>query len=291
MKTKKNLVNKMFMNILTAGTFAVAMTFGLTACSDELENNGAAADNASAEAGDYSQFEPYGLTYQNFVSENDVQILNADTTEIAVSKKLADKLGITSFENHPLGIWQAIDQLPYARKAKEERLEGDMYILTVVPTTIAELVGDKMALLNTSIYVNDDAEAVQTRAASNGMPEFAAKYVDNDNIIHPAVIHLTDPYGYDNDIHYEDDPMDATQTRAAASGHYQYMTAEELAGGKTRFSVHPNVLSLKNKFNFYHRLHQGGSFSNSQSRIHRARHLRDHLLLLCKERRIENAGQ
>ena len=254
MKTKKNLVNKMFMNILTAGTFAVAMTFGLTACNDELENNGAAADNASAEAGDYSQFEPYGLTYQNFVSENDVQILNADTTEIAVSKKLADKLGITSFVNHPLGIWQGIDQLPYARKAKEERLEGDMYILTVVPTTIAELVGDKMALLNTSIYVNDDAEAVQTRAASNGMPEFAAKYVDNDNIIHPAVIHLTDPYGYDNDIHYEDDPMDATQTRAAASGHYQYMTAEELAGGKTRFSVHPNVLSLKNKFNFYHRL-------------------------------------
>lgn len=111
-----------------------------------------------------------------------------------------------------------------------------------------------MPLLNTSIYVNDDAEAVQTRAASNGMPEFAAKYVDNDNIIHPAVIHLTDPYGYDNDIHYEDDPMDATQTRAAASGHYQYMTAEELAGGKTRFSVHPNVLSLKSKFNFYHRL-------------------------------------
>ena len=115
MKTKKNLVNKMFMNILTAGTFAVAMTFGLTACSDELENNGAAADNASAEAGDYSQFEPYGLTYQNFVSENDVQILNADTTEIAVSKKLADKLGITSFVNHPLGIWQAIDRLTHAK--------------------------------------------------------------------------------------------------------------------------------------------------------------------------------
>ena len=124
---------------------------------------GAAADNASAETGDYSQFEPYGLTYQNFVSENDVQILNADTTEIAVSKKLADKLGITSFVNHPLGIWQGIDQLPYARKAKEERLEGDMYILTVAPATVAELVGDKMAMLNTSIYVNDDAEAVQTR--------------------------------------------------------------------------------------------------------------------------------
>ena len=258
MKTKSNMVNKMFMNILTAGTFAFAMTFGFTSCSDELENTASTPeDKASAQAGDYSKYEPYGLTYQNFVSENDVQILNADTTEIAVSKKLADKLGITSFVNHPLGIWQGIDQLPYARKAKEERLEGDMFILTVVPATVAELVGDKMALLNTSIYVNDDAQSVKTRAASNGMPEFAAKYVDNDNIIHPAVIHLTDPYGYDNDIHMEGDPMDAAQTRAAASGHYQYMTAEDLAGGKTRFSVHPNVLSLKNKFNFYHRLEAG----------------------------------
>lgn len=257
MKKNSIMVNKMFRNILTAGTIAVAMTFGFTACSDELEGEGAPADNASAQAGDYSQFEPYGLTYQNFESENDVQILNADTTEIAVSKKLADKLGITSFVNHPLGIWQGIDQLPYARKAKEERLEGDMYILTVAPATVAELVGDKMAMLNTSIYVNDNAQDVQTRAASDGIPEFSAKYVDESNIIHPAVIHLTDPYGYDKDMHYEDDPMDAAQTRAAASGHYQYMTAEELAGGKTRFSVHPNVLSLKNKLPFYHRLEAG----------------------------------
>jgi hypothetical protein len=31
-----------------------------------------------------------------------VVILDADTTEIAVKKSLADKLGITNFENHPL---------------------------------------------------------------------------------------------------------------------------------------------------------------------------------------------
>ena len=84
MKKNSIMVNKMFRNILTAGTIAIAMTFGFTACSDELEGEGAPADNVSAQAGDYSQFEPYGLTYQNFESENDVQILNADTTEIAV---------------------------------------------------------------------------------------------------------------------------------------------------------------------------------------------------------------
>ena len=253
MKKNSIMVNKMFRNILTAGTIAVAMTFGFTACSDEMEDEGAPANNASEQAGDYSQYEPYGLTYQNFVTENDVQILNADTTQIAVSKKLADKLGITSFVNHPLGIWQGIDQLPYARKAKEERLEGDMYILTVAPATLAELIGDKAAQLNTSIYVDNNAQAVQTRAADNNIPEFAAKYMDNDNIIHPAVIHMTDPYGYDKPYHGVDDPMDAAQTRAAESGHYQYMTAEELASGKTRFSINPNVLSLNHTVNIYYR--------------------------------------
>ena len=248
MKKNSIMVKKVLMSIITAGIF----TFGLTACSDDNLGDAAQAQDP-AQVGNYGDYEPYGLTYQNFESENDVQILNADTTEIAVSKKLADKLGITSFVNHPLGIWQGIDQLPYARKAREERLEGDMYILTVAPATLAELIGDKAAMLNTSIYVNNNAQAVQTRAADNNIPEFSAKYIDNDNIIHPAVIHLTDPYGYDQPYHKEDDPLDATQTRAAQSGHYQYMTAEELASGKPRFSINPNVLSLKHNLNIYYR--------------------------------------
>jgi hypothetical protein len=61
-----------------------------------------------------------------------------------------------------------------------------MYILTVAPATLAELIGDKAAQLNTSIYVDNNAQAVQTRAADNNIPEFAAKYMDNDNIIHPT---------------------------------------------------------------------------------------------------------
>ena len=39
MKAKKFLVETMFRNILTAGTFAVVMLFGITSCSDELSND------------------------------------------------------------------------------------------------------------------------------------------------------------------------------------------------------------------------------------------------------------
>ena len=120
----------------------------MTACSDELNNEAAVNKNDKVPAGaDTRLLEAYGLMYTDFVTENDVEILNADTTEIGVSKALADKLGITSFVGHPMGIWQAIDELPYARKATEEKLLGDRYIIKVEKATVAELIGDRSAQL------------------------------------------------------------------------------------------------------------------------------------------------
>ena len=120
-----------------AATFAVSFT----ACTDDLMvSNDLPVDNVEPQG---ELYEAYGLTYQDFNSPSDVVILNADTTEISVSKDLADKLGIATFVNHPLGIWHQIEQLPYARKATAEKLVGDRYILTVEPATLAELIGEK----------------------------------------------------------------------------------------------------------------------------------------------------
>ncbi len=99
MTTRKNLVKQVFMSILTAGVFSFSVVF--TSCSDDDVFDNAMAQLAPVSDG-YANYEPYGLTYHNFDSESDVVILDADTTEIAVKKSLADKLGITSFENHPL---------------------------------------------------------------------------------------------------------------------------------------------------------------------------------------------
>lgn len=181
--------------------FATSIAVTFTACSDDLM-----ADNSQPVTNpepDETLFEAYGLTYQFFETPSDVIILNADTTEISVSKNLADKLGITSFVNHPLGIWHQIDQLPYARKATAERLVGDRYILTVQAATVAELIGDKQVMLNTGIYVNQDVQTgARTRAVGIDMPDFAAKYVDDNQVIHPAVIHLTDPLGLRPDFFF-----------------------------------------------------------------------------------------
>ena len=108
---------------LFAATFAVSFT----ACTDDILNDNDQPVAAPDSAGQL--LEAYGLTYQDFTAPNDVIILNADTTQISVSKNLADKVGITSFVNHPLGIWHQINQLPYARKATAEELVGDHFPL------------------------------------------------------------------------------------------------------------------------------------------------------------------
>ena len=238
----KNLVNKMFMNILTAGIFAISFT----ACSDDDMN--ASDDNLKApESADTALLEALGLTFENFTAESDVIILNADTTQLSISKAYADKMGINSFVNHPMGIWHKPENLPYIRKATAQKLVGGRYIVDVIPASVAEIMGDKKANLKTDIYVNTDAGSVKTRAAGDNIPEYSAKYVDADDVIHPAYIHLTDPYGYDTDYNTPDDKPSAAQTRAAQSGEYQYMTAEEIAAGQTRWGCHNRIIAFNNE--------------------------------------------
>ena len=116
--------------------------FTITSCQDdaiEPKNNNADVTRS----GEQKLKEAYGLSFENFVTENDVKILNADTTEISINKALAEKLGITSFKYHPIGIWDKKSHLPYARKAMEEKIVGDRFILKVKPATVAEMIGAK----------------------------------------------------------------------------------------------------------------------------------------------------
>jgi len=240
MKTKKNLVKSMFMSILTVGFFAMVFA----ACNDEMEGmypNG----NQAPEGAETALLEAYGLTFENFISDDDVIILDADTTQLSVSRAYAEKMGISSFVNHPMGIWHSMNELPYTRKAIAEKLEGDRYILTVKPATVAEIIGDKKVTLNTELYVNPDAgNRSLTRSDGRKMPGYAAKYQDENEVIHPAVVYMTDPYGYDKGYHTDDDQPVLT-TRAGNS--VQYMTADELLSQRTRASVRNRILSFNDK--------------------------------------------
>lgn len=69
-------------------SIAAAVTFSFASCSDNefvdnTPNNPSAEIQDPSQVGDYSKFEPYGLTYHNFDGDdNAVQILNAVTMRL-----------------------------------------------------------------------------------------------------------------------------------------------------------------------------------------------------------------
>ena len=208
MTTKKNLVNLVLMSIVAAATVS------FTACSDDVIEDNKKSDEVITAKENDRLLDPVGLVYTDFITSNDVTILNADTTEICVSKAYADKMGITNFVNRPMGIWDAKEHDSYLRRATEQRLVGDRYILKVKRSTIAEVIGGRDLVLNTGIYYNP--AAAKTRSADTGMPEQAAKYIDENNVIHPAAITFK--------------PVNGMTTRSA-EGCYETYTIEELFDG------------------------------------------------------------
>ena len=184
---------------------AVSVGWGFMACSSD-DDSVKAPDTIVANENDPIG-EPIGLVYTDFITEKDV-VHNADTTVLTISKALADKKGITNFVNRPMGIWDKKEHLSYLRRATEQRLEGDHYVLKVVRSSIAEVTNGQDVMLSTDIYYNPTvAISGKTRAASFGDME-AAKYVDDNNVIHPMAIHflpMPDNGSNDEEVEFEGD--------------------------------------------------------------------------------------
>ncbi len=210
MNTKKNLVKTMFMSILTAGTF----TFALTACSDDdiLSDINRGAEEEKTTRGQL--LEPLALNFFDYINPNDVQILNADTTMISVSKAYADKMGIRSFVDHPTGIWQGQNNRPFHVRAVSEKTNGDRIELKVERAGIGEFMVGRRVGLDTRLYVNDNANV--TRGADG---DLSTRYTDDENFIHPLGVRV---------IRRDGEPTGLT--RGMDSYESEYYSAEELLG-------------------------------------------------------------
>ena len=222
MTTKKNLVKQVLMSIVTAGIFS--FSFSLASCSDdELVDNGLGVETSHEQDYNGPLLEPYGLSFYDFETTEDVMILNADTTQISVSKALADKLGIASFVGHPMGIWDNPEHRAYLRRATSEKIEGDRYILQVTQSSIAEVLNgnDKEYKLSTEVYVNTDPATTRTRALENNTPEYAARYIDEKNVIHPMAVTFRRAQG---------DQSGLTRSATAEQGLYGTYLPEQMLG-------------------------------------------------------------
>ena len=247
MKKNSMMVKQVLMSILTAGVFS----FGFTSCNkDDIpmnEESIAPVEEIKALDGEEGIKKPIGLVYKDFITPNDVQILNADTTEIAISKALADKLGINDFVSHPMGIWQSQDERAYLRKPTAQRLVNDQYILTVVPSGLGEVLVGQDYELSTSIYVNPNASS--TRGADGGTD----KYTDSNNMIHPCAVSINSRVdGNGNVTRSSDDRVFATLTAE------QIMAGENFTTRGTRWFWDDAKEAIKRAIKFIENVRKNG---------------------------------
>ena len=233
MKKNSVMVKSMFMSIITAGIISC----GFSSCSkdDDLTNEGMNPEMESEFSG--PSLESYGLNFQDFINEGDVQILDADTTQIAVSKAFADKIGIESFAGHPMGIRQGMEEDAYMCKATRQKLVGDRYIIDVAPCSLAELLKGQQMRLSSDLYVNMDPEQTRTRAAELNIPEYSAKFVDDDNVIHPISVTYRPAKG-------------ENATRSSLIAYGTFSTEDILLarqGGNSRWWPYDQIKDLGNK--------------------------------------------
>ena len=100
---------------------------------------------------------PLVMTYEDFITPDDVQIVSPDSTYISVSKAFVEKMGIDNFKNRPVTIWRTIGTVPFVRIITDSKEENGQVILTTKRGEFCDMFSDVEMSLETDIYVDDDA--------------------------------------------------------------------------------------------------------------------------------------
>lgn len=157
------------------------------------------------------------LTYEDFITENDVIITSPDTATMSISSELLSKKGSVINSGDVLCIWQKINRIPFIRIVESVSANGSEIIVTSSPGDISDVFSDADLNLSSQIYVNS-------------LQSSKDKYICEENEYHPAVVIWEDP-----GLH------GGTQGGKELS----YLTAEEICSRSVRWGAErtfsPNI--------------------------------------------------
>lgn len=146
---------------------------------------------------DFTPFDenPFAVTWEEFITETDVEIITTDTTRIAISKKLVEKLGVTELKNRTICFWNSLATAPFIRNVYKAELDGDKYILHSTRGTTTDLFHEADVQFSSELYVDQDyVPRKTTRGGTNyEVDDMSGKYTDEDGVIHPAYIIIENP--------------------------------------------------------------------------------------------------
>ncbi len=206
-------MNKKFLVFLAA--IFISGTMAFTACSSDDGGNSPGTEQGTVVVGD-ADTTLIVIDHYNMQSENDVTILNADTSQIAVSKAFIDRKGYKDIErsSERCGcVWQKVSRMPFYFKIKSARLNGDKYIMDIALCDMFDAIGDIDMDFDNGLYTNGSASQRRAITRADGtvgdIVDPTKSYTDANDTVHPAAILFTDPELYEKGFVYKDTEYDA----------------------------------------------------------------------------------
>lgn len=202
----------------------------------------------------HGELPPFAMTYEDFITPEDIQIISNDTAIISVSKAYADKMGIEQFKNRAVTIWRTMGTAPFIRIITDVQESDEEIILTTKRGEFCDMFENLDVSLVSDLYV--DRSFVPQRGTRSGTDEeyvdVSGKYIDDEGVYHPAVI-----------IFDEDSPTTRflqEQIRTSRN----YFTAEELLEQNATF----NILEVHSDFKFDHKYPNEGDDAKDGAAVH-----------------------
>lgn len=163
---------KQYWSFFKSGKFAFLALFlvSLTVVSCDNDDNNNVTPDPPIEKGEIEFAEnAQALNYFDFINPGDVEILNADTTQIRVSQAYLDKIKTKINKNDVLSIWRSIDTPPFIRKVSSVSANGKDALLTTTQGTLADLIEHGDFKLSTELFVNYAEESFKNRYSKDGV--------------------------------------------------------------------------------------------------------------------------
>lgn len=131
----------------------IVACFGFTACSDDGEAlpGGGKPDAASEDTVGIV------LSYDKFLTPEDVEIMSADTTVISVSRAFVESQEIAVEAGKAVCIWRTMDTEPFIRIITGVTDNGSKLILTTEPGDMGDMWNNLDIKMDTELYVDNAA--------------------------------------------------------------------------------------------------------------------------------------
>lgn len=167
-----------------------SVALALVACNDDAidetaDNKSNEPTNEEASGAELADdLKVYPLLYNNYISDDDVEITASDTSSIVVKNELLDALKVKLESGDVISVWTSRNDIPFMRRVVEVNKEGSNVRLHTENIGLDEVLKEAHLEFDSQIYTNLD----ETPRNADGTINDRFYLSENDGVYHPTAL-------------------------------------------------------------------------------------------------------